>query len=260
MDELNKGFYVTAVLVDLRSDPGHLLDAAVRQSRIPASAASSASSPRSSSSGSRSTTPAAATDRSRRSWRRPGPVRRPTSSRASRSDSRRPAPPALVDRRRAALLVLRRRSRPGRLSGRHRVHPLGRYLRHRGRHDGHADVRRLHPGHGHLRPDHRQRRRHRRDERPAGERARHDRRARLRREHHQGADQGVRHRHRRAGRVPALLRLPAGGRSLRWRGDASPGRRPRQSARLRRRLDRRRAGLRLRLAGHARRRPRRVGA
>ena len=44
-----------------------------------------------------------------------------------------------------------------------------RHLRHRRRHHGHADVRRLHPGDGHLRPDHRQRRRHRRDEQPAGE-------------------------------------------------------------------------------------------
>ena len=35
-----------------------------------------------------------------------------------------------------------------------------RHLRHRRRHDGHADVRRLHPGDGHLRPDHRQRRWH----------------------------------------------------------------------------------------------------
>ena len=38
-----------------------------------------------------------------------------------------------------------------------------RPLRHRRRDDGHARHRRLHPGDGHLRPDHRQRRRHRRD-------------------------------------------------------------------------------------------------
>ena len=41
-----------------------------------------------------------------------------------------------------------------------------RRLRHRRRHDGHADDLRLHPGDGHLRPDHRQRRRYRRDVAP----------------------------------------------------------------------------------------------
>ena len=91
-----------------------------------------------------------------------------------------------------------------------------RHLRHRRRDDGHADVRRLHPGDGHLRPDHRQRRRHHRDVRRAGERPRHHRRARRRRQHDQGAHQGLRGRLRRPGRLPALLRLPRRGQGARW--------------------------------------------
>ena len=66
---------------------------------------------------------------------------------------------------------------------------------------------RLHPGHGHLRPHHRQRRRHRRVQPRREGRPRDHRPPRRGRQHHQGADQGLRHRVRRPGRLPALLGL-----------------------------------------------------
>ena len=67
-------------------------------------------------------------------------------------------------------------------------------LRHGGRHDGHARALRVHPGDGHLRPDHRQRRRHHRDVRPARGDPQQDRPPGRRGQHHQGAHQGLRHR------------------------------------------------------------------
>ena len=87
-----------------------------------------------------------------------------------------------------------------------------RPLRHRRRHDGHARHGGLHPGDGHLRPDHRQRRRHRRDVAAARGDPQEDRPPRRRRQHDQGAHQGLRHRLGRARRLPALLGLPRRGR------------------------------------------------
>ena len=92
----------------------------------------------------------------RRSPTRPAPARRRTSSSVLRSASRRrPRPPSRSARALVASFLLGsnagyRGRRPG-----HR-----RHLRHRRRDDGHADVRRLHPGDGHLRPDYGQRRWH----------------------------------------------------------------------------------------------------
>ena len=129
---------------------------------------------------------------------------------------------------------------------------LGGDLRHRHRHHGDADERRLHPGHGHLRAHHGQRRRDRGDERPAGLGAPRHGRPGLRGQHHQGPHQGLRHRLRRPGRLPALLRLPG-------RGAPDPGRRrgrggqPRGHPRLHRRLPGGHPGLRLLLPGHPRR-------
>ena len=126
---------------------------------------------------------------------------------------------------------------------------------------GHADERRLHPGDGHLRPDHRQRRWHRRDERRAGVRTQHHRRARRRRQHDQGADQGLRHRLGGAGGLPALQRLPGHHFAAHHgKGGRNPLRRqPGEPADLHRRADRRDADLPLQLARHSRRRHRRAG-
>ena len=69
-----------------------------------------------------------------------------------------------------------------------------RPLRHRHRRHRHAVHDRHDRGARCLRPDHRQRRRHRRDGRPAEAGARHHRPAGCGRQHHQGGDQGLRHR------------------------------------------------------------------
>ena len=109
--------------------------------------------------------------------------------------------------------------RPGRVHALHRlagavrlrrdpgVLPAGGPVRHRRRRDLHAEHGRHRGGPGRLRPDHRQRRRHRRNGRPAAQRARHHRPAGRRGQHHQGRDQGLCHRLGRPGRAGAVRRL-----------------------------------------------------
>ena len=96
----------------------------------------------------------------------------------------------------------------------------GRDLRHRRGRDGAALADRPDRGSRRVRPDHRQRRRHRRDGRPAGGGPQRDRPARRGRQHHQGGDQGLRDRlgrARGARAVRGLHRGAAGG------GGASDG-------------------------------------
>ena len=118
-----------------------------------------------------------------------------------------------------------------------------RHLRHRRRHDGHADERGVHPRDGHLRTDHRQRRRRRVDVARFGRDARAHRPPRRRGQHHQGADEGLRRRVRRSRRVPAVLGLSRQGRAA-DRQAVHHGR-PRQGRRLPRRLPRRDARVSL---------------
>mmetsp|Transcript_17343 Transcript_17343/g.39737 ORF Transcript_17343/g.39737 Transcript_17343/m.39737 type:complete len:330 (-) Transcript_17343:17-1006(-) len=96
---------------------------------------------------------------------------------------------------------------PHRVPHRQRRDARRRPLRHVGRHDGDALLRGVRPRDGHLRPDRRQRGRHRRDERPAGDGAGHYRSPRRGRERDQGRHQGVLHRLGRPRVLPALLRL-----------------------------------------------------
>ena len=93
----------------------------------------------------------------------------------------------------------------------HRRHPhhlrAGGTVRHRDRGDDHAVARGLRGRARRLRAGDRQRRRHRRDGRPAEGSPQVDRRARRGRQHHQGGDQGLCHRlgrPRRAGAVRGL--------------------------------------------------------
>ncbi len=83
----------------------------------------------------------------------------------------------------------------------------GRPVRHRHRRHRHAVHDRHHRGAGCLRPDHRQRRRHRRDGRPGREDPQHHRSAGRGGQHHQGGHQGLRHRFGRPGRAGAVRRL-----------------------------------------------------
>ena len=87
--------------------------------------------------------------------------------------------------------------------------PARRPLRHRDRRDRHAVDDGHDRGARRLRPDHRQRRRHRRDGGPAEGSAQHHRPARRGRQHHQGGHQGLRHRLRRPRRAGAVRRLHA---------------------------------------------------
>ena len=99
----------------------------------------------------------------------------------------------------------------------------GRPLRHRGGRDRHAVDDRHDRRAGCLRPDHRQRRRHRRDGRSAQGGAQHHRSARRGRQHHQGRHQGLRHRLGRSGRAGAVRRLHAQPRSASGRDRARDG-------------------------------------
>ncbi len=94
-----------------------------------------------------------------------------------------------------------------RLPGDHRGLQARRPVRHCGGRHLHAEHGRHRGGAGRLRPDHRQRRRHRRDGRDALQRARHHRPAGRGGQHHQGGDQGLRHRLGRPGRAGAVRRL-----------------------------------------------------
>ena len=88
-----------------------------------------------------------------------------------------------------------------------------RPVRHRDRRDLDAVDDRHRGRAGCLRPDHRQRRRHRRDGGPAGFRARHHRSAGCGGQHHQGGDQGLRDRLGRPRRAGAVRRLHARARA-----------------------------------------------
>ena len=104
----------------------------------------------------------------------------------------------------------------GRASGIDPVHPDAcRTVRYGGRHHGHAGNCGLHLGDGHVRSDHRQCRRHRRDEPAAGEHPQEDGPAGCGRQHHQGPDERIRDRLCGAGRLPVVLRLYRRGRALR---------------------------------------------
>ncbi len=81
-----------------------------------------------------------------------------------------------------------------------------------------------------VRPDHRQRRRHRRDGEAAGFGARDHRSARRRRQHDQGGDQGLRDRLRRACRAGAVRRLHACARIRRRSASPSTCRTTRSSS------------------------------
>ncbi|GIX28463.1 MAG: hypothetical protein KatS3mg123_2344 [Burkholderiales bacterium] len=80
-------------------------------------------------------------------------------------------------------------------------------LRHRHRRHRHAFHDRHHRRPGRLRPDHRQRRRHRRDGGVAQGSAQHHRSPGRGGQHHQGGDQGLRHRLGRPGSAGAVRRL-----------------------------------------------------
>ena len=93
-------------------------------------------------------------------------------------------------------------------------HPRGQRaggdLRHRRRGDGAAVAHRPDRRARRVRPDHRQRGRHRRDGGPARGRAQRDRPAGRGGQHHQGRDEGLRHRLRRAGRAGSVRRVHRG--------------------------------------------------
>ena len=99
-----------------------------------------------------------------------------------------------------------------------RLSQIAESVRHRDRGDRHAVDDGHDRGARRLRPDHRQRRRHRRNGRPAEGRAQDHRRARCGRQHHQGRHQGLCDRlgrSRRAGAVRGLHPQPRSGRQAR---------------------------------------------
>ncbi len=130
--------------------------------------------------------------------------------------------------------------------------PAGGPVRHCHRRDRDAEHGRHRRGPRCLRPDHRQRRRHRRDGRHAGQRARHHRPARRRRQYHQGGDQGLCDRFGRSGRTGAVRRLHPFARRARHAHRL----RPERPARHRRPVHRRPDSLPVRCDGDGGGRPR----
>ena len=120
--------------------------------------------------------------------------------------------------------------------------------------DHHAVTGRDDRGAGCVRPGDRQRRRHRRDGRPAARRAQDHRRAGRRRQHHQGGDQGLCDRLGGSGVPGVVRRLHPGPVAL--LPDAEGGFHAAESVRGDRPVHRRPAALPVRRHGHDRGRPR----
>ncbi len=128
-----------------------------------------------------------------------------------------------------------------------------RTLRNGRRNDRDARIFRVHPRRRHLRTHHRQRWRHRRNERPACRGKGEDRQARCFRKHHQSSDQGIRHGLRFACGVPPVRSLLRDSRrdqgNQPHRGHAGQ---PGQPSDIRRRTRRSRARVLLRIPRHQR--------